>query len=326
MLMLLLATVSGLTCQSYTCYDKSIKLYPEQCISVNKTSVVIRTCDSSLVPYCQPLTSNTTCIPKTPKNLTSTAWPGEKCSKDSECAYGMCYKSKCNSFDFGKTCALDDQCNPGLFCNINTKTCEFQIYPGESGCTEDTDCWNSAGCNFGKCVPYFSLPASAPVDKCSQNKNYLCQNVICGQVGNQYICGSGVTNKTSKCSSSKDCVSTIDSTLGIQLTSDCKCSLSSSPQSYCKLFPGDSDYAQYIQMLKDWTSSDDIRLCNTQRRFADNCIKIDSDNEEIIYWKLRVQLWPMIDDNEKCTKEIFYSDFWKLDDEHGQDEGIKYKF
>jgi len=304
----------AITCPSYTCTSNSINLYKGQCIYASKSTLYLSPCKDSLIPYCSPSASNTTCIPNPQKSEKSTAWPGEKCSKDSTCAYGMCYKSRCNSQNFAMSCNIDDQCNPGLYCNLNTNTCAFLIQPLASGCTKSTDCVISSGCNFGVCIPYFNLTSGKELQTCQNNQNYLCQTQVCGTLNGKNVCGSEVTSFNGTCKSNSDCVSSFNKFLGYTIQSECKCSLEKAAAGYCTKLPGDQEYVDYIDDLKDWINSDEAKMCNTVRRFTDACLMIYGDGESILQKKMFIELWPQIRNNEDCTKEIFNTKYWDLKD------------
>lgn len=312
MLMLFLSSALAITCPSYICSPSKLTLYKEQCIYASKSTYYLSPCSNSLIPYCTPSSLNSTCI-KTPAiNLKSSAWPGESCTKDSTCAYGMCYQSRCNAQNFAKSCNIDDECNPGLFCNLTTYTCQFLIQPSMSGCTKDTDCVNSAGCNFGTCIPYFSIKSGQSVESCENNQNMLCSNVTCGKVNENFVCGSGVKSFGGICQSDSNCVSSVDSTLGYSLYSQCRCSLGEVAKGYCTKLPGDSEYLDYIGSLKAWLNNDESKMCSSVRRFTDECLTIFGEGEEILKEKLFIELWPQIENNTECTMEIFNTKYWNL--------------
>ena len=312
--MLILASALAITCPSYTCASKSVNLYKGQCIYASKSAYYLSLCKDSLIPYCSPSTFNTSCTPTPKKSEKSSAWPGEKCSKDSNCAYGMCFESRCNSQNFAMSCNIDDQCNPGLYCNLYTYTCAFLIQPLASGCSKSTDCAVSSGCNFGICTRYYSLDSGQEVETCQNNQNSLCSSLTCGSLNGKSVCGSGVTSFNGTCNSNSDCVSSVDKVLGYRLQSECKCSFGKQAAGYCTKLPGDEEYKDYINDLKTWLYSEKAKMCNTVRRFTDECLMIYGNGLSTLEEKMFIELWPQIKDNEDCTKKIFNTKYWELED------------
>jgi hypothetical protein len=172
-------------------------------------------------------------------------------------------------------------------------------------------------------VKYYTLPGGSDLDKCDQNMNRLCKSLTCGKIGDKVVCGNGVKLNGTDCNSSSDCLSTVDDVLGYSLNSDCKCSFSKKPESLCTLFPGDDDFKSYIEKEKSWVGSKEIRKCNTQRRFADGCLKQSNEGTVVMYWRMKVELYPMIENNEKCTKQVFNTQYWHLDESLSDEEKVR---
>lgn len=311
LLMLILSNVSALTCPTYSCKTANQSFSMQQCIYAAGTSYFLSSCQSKIVPYCQPSITNSTCTTSPVQETTGISWPGEACTTDSNCKYGICYQFHCNGQDFAMACTISDQCNPGLYCNPSG-TCAFQLEVGKTGCQSDSDCVNNAGCNGGKCISYFSLPAARPIDTCQGNLNLLCVNSICQTSTTGNFCGSLVNSFTGTCKTSSDCVSTMDSALKVTYNSQCLCSYSDG-SSYCTQLPGDSQYSDYLKRLKTWLANDIVRQCNTQRRTSSQCINLYfDDSDSLLLMKFYVQDYPMIKNNDQCTQTIFFQEYWQL--------------
>lgn len=319
LLMFLLSLASSLTCKNYYCKLQSEVFYPKQCISLSKSGYSLNPCINyskySVTPFCQPSSWNSTCAAKPAEATSNIAWPGESCKVDQNCIYGMCIKGICNAQNLGMECSVSDQCNPGLYCKSNK--CAFQIEPDSSGCTSDYDCVNGAGCNFGICKNYFSIsPNNISLSTCDNNQNILCQNIVCGVINNQKLCGGNVISQIGPCQSSSDCVTSVDTDLKITYTSQCACTLGKSAQGLCTLMPGDVNYTTYTNNMKGWVGSNDIRKCNTVRRFNDQCISQNWDDYKVLLFsKYNALLYPEIAENEQCTKEIYNTYYWGLYEE-----------
>lgn len=71
-----------------------------------------------------------------------------------------------------------DECNPGLRC-YNGR-CYNQIETGNSGCSDDFDCKNDAGCDVGVCKKLFSVKNRDWVSAClGSQTNYMCSSGFC---------------------------------------------------------------------------------------------------------------------------------------------------
>ena len=314
--MFILQATAALNCSSYVCQTNQ-NFLTQQCIYAGKGTYYLKTCKSSIVPYCPPIFSNSTCLPTPAKITTGVVWPGEHCKIDSDCKYGVCYQSVCNSKVFGMPCLVNDECNPGLFCSSNSNTCAFQLEAKEKGCTSDYDCVNGAGCNSGICVLYYSLKPTATVDTCINNFNNLCINALCFSIGSFSQCASSVTSYQGTCNVDSDCVSSNDPVVHANFTSTCKCALSNPGASYCTQLPGDNEFSLYIKSMKNWVQLAQIRMCNTVRRFSSQCItNYYSQANILLEYMNYVQSYPMIKNNAACTKKIYYQNYWRLVNEN----------
>ena len=276
-LLLIITTVISQDCPQYKCKSKKQKFTNSTCIAYIEGIYYISPCSSGV---CQMSLGyrNSTCMPESTSDL-SIAYPGEKCSKDSDCDSNLCKENICKGSAKGKKCITNTDCNSGLYCNNGI--CDKLFSIGDTGCTDDFQCENHAACNItestGTCFKYFSLNPGEIVATCSsQNYNFLCTSGLCGTYNNGlFVCLNDVKNSIPNpyiCSPNSKCESIPDSITGTILTADCDCGLGTG-SAYCNLFFGD-DYAnEYLQNLKAWMSSKEILNCNTNVRFSTECIK-----------------------------------------------------
>ena len=310
--MFFLSTCTGLTCPSFSCKKSTDIFAVQQCIYSGPSYYSLSPCTNPIIPYCNPSLSNTLCTIPPSQSLSGTSWPGEACTQDSTCKYGVCFQSRCNSKSFSATCQVSDECNPGLYCSAKG-ICEFQLEIGAKGCTADSDCVNSAGCNAATCVQYFSLAPLSAVDVCQNNINLLCSFSTCASSGSGNVCGGTVTSFQNQCSSNSDCVSSVDPASKTTYLSQCVCAYSVASSSYCTLLPGDSAYASYLKGLGVWLSAAEARQCNTKRRMSTQCIQLYSKAaNDLLMQRYYVQDYPMIKNNDNCTQAIFNQDYWEL--------------
>ena len=314
LLMFMFIAAEGLSCPNFTCSGEPHSY--QQCIYSSKNSINLTPCTDPIIPYCQPSLSNTLCSTVPPASLFKTSWPGENCTLDLNCVYGVCYQSVCNAQNYGDSCLINDQCNPGLYCN--NKICDFQIEIGQSGCVWDYDCVNGAGCNSGICTQYFSLSPGTQIDSCVGNNNQLCQYLTCANAilnnNTGFFCTSQLNSFTMNCNNDGDCLSNNDPILNTTLNSVCKCSYGNSG-SFCTQLPGDYEYSLYISNLTQWANDIANRMCNTVRRFSSQCISLYWDSlssKNLLLNQLFVMYYPQIKDNQDCTKLIYFQPYWQL--------------
>ena len=277
-LQLLALAYSAAVCSKYSCKPASMKFRYEQCIYPATNHFYLNKCSNSRIPFCQPSASsqNITCAPTIPESTYKVYYPGEPCTMDSNCLNGVCQSGVCNSLTWNEQCFSNADCNPGFYCN--NKRCDFQIKEGFTGCTTDESCVNNCGCNKGtnnnKCIKYLSLLPNTEVLECANNYNPLCTTTMCGEKNGKYYCSQSVSSKTLplKCTDKANCTSTVDSFLGKSLLSECECGNNPNGDMYCGLFPGDDIFSQYLTYLTQWYTSEELKLCHTDRRTSPTCM------------------------------------------------------
>ncbi|CAG9316760.1 unnamed protein product [Blepharisma stoltei] len=317
-------------CPIYTCKTSGQSFVNSTCIFYTQTAknptYFINACSSVKAPYCTPsVMANSTCeanLPSPPLN----AWPGEKCRSSSDCnslhAPRGCVSGICVGSQVNEVCYTNDDCNPGLRC-LN-QICTPQIPIGQSQCTSDYDCVNSAGCNVADtpqnsvCTPYFSISSHLPVGDCTaDNVSYLCNSGLCMDNNGVYECMNLLSSKEfpNICQVDGDCYSTRDDFFpnGI-LYGTCYCGYNPTATSYCSIFPGDKPYLQVTAYLKKWIQSSNINSCNTMRRFDIQCMSDWWEKKEFnyyYYYLLSADLWPLIEGSEKCTQEVYLANWYQ---------------
>ena len=324
----LLLTMSSVlespNCAKYACASSSqppAVLSSSTCVFYNASSnsYLSGACDDHYSKYCQlQYAANSTCtLMPEPEPLTS--WPGEACLNDTSCLSGNCLGGVCYGVGFNETCENDYDCSPGLFCN-NT-VCEFLSNLKET-CASDYDCLNNAGCNFGLCTPYLSLGDGTAVDMCNDFANLLCQSTLCltdSGTGKSYCLGT-MTSKAAlpaSCTNSLTCVSNTDpkwtgTNPGV-LYSACTCGYNPTGMSYCAAFPGDPVGVTYMTSLKAWINSPSIHLCNTHRRFNQECMQLHWDATSFNTYTsalLSYNYYPALQGIDSCTKGNYLQDYY----------------
>ena len=254
--------VSGLICKNYQCQTLSNNV----CISYNNSTYLVNPCKKGF--YCPIITKpgSSNCIESSTSPTYS--WPGESC-RSSLCAYGYSNGSTCIGQSANDPCKVSDDCNPGLYCLNNI--CQYLIPYNFGVCRSDYDCANSASCEEGICIQYFSKQ-EAEKTLCINNVSDTCQSGACF---NDFCLGD-LTNDNgqgSLCDTVNDCISSKYSMTIFPVLFYSKCECGMNGKSYCALFQGDGYMKYYRYYLNLWINSGLIQNCNTVRRFAPGCIK-----------------------------------------------------
>lgn len=234
----------------------------------------------------------------------------------------LCQSSVCVGQLNQEICIDNSHCNPGLFCN-NNNICDYQIPAGKFGCENDEMCVNQALCNFtgdpssSACVNAYSLFSGSYIASCPESGyNRLCMFDICISNNGFYFCGDQVWLMNTipvQCSSFEDCISQTDRFVGGYYYSNCTCGYNPSGNSYCQLLPGDQPYLRYLKLIQIWLESPKLNNCNTQRRFISPCMaEYFADYLELSYQYYYVGLYPMLQGNSDCIKDVMTTSFWSL--------------
>jgi hypothetical protein len=249
----------------------------------------------------------------------SALYPGESpCWSDENCVSGSCFDSICVGKPQLSPCQFSYECQPGLTCkpdDFQVNRCFDLLRPGSLGCFKDEDCVNSAGCdidsqhNIGMCRPYFSVKVGKQVLECKDFTNLICEKIQCGLVKGKYQCVEPSVSKTLPlpCTVQGDCTDK-----NHKFYSECSCGMNKDRQKYCRPFPGDSVSVSLLKSLKGWVSSKSILACSSERRWDFNCMR---KWEPKLYDRLKYDIlhyynYSVIQNNDKCIKEIFTYMYW----------------
>lgn len=329
-------------CVSFYCKSSDQNFVDETCAWFNQKSYAY---------YVDPCADNTTaCLIEGPNPgnytcqtapypLTPLKWPGESCSKSEDCQPNFCtgcVSGICAGSSEGTQCSNSNSCNPGLYCKNTkgSKVCTAQIPLNGTGCEQDSDCVNSAGCNItsyenlteNRCVQYWSLKTKEYVGTCDENQNQLCKSGWCysNDANTSYWCSEEFSNEIIIPS---PCIPTADYPCkflihGLTFTPNCNCGKNEAGYAYCELIPGDYPRMQYESMLKKWISSQAATLCNTVKRFDQSCIidKWDQKSiDELLYFELYTDYYTDIIGSPDCVAKTFYLDFIKYKKQYDDD-------
>lgn len=249
---------------------------------------------------------------------------GSKCIFDQDCTLNnVCLNERCVGLSKNSTCTSHLDCNVGLYCN-KKNICTPQIQIGHTGCLEDANCVNSAGCqtysltnsSMNICTSYFSLADYTSILACSTSGdvNYLCESGFCVNIGTSICYPAPKLTKASPviCNTNADCVSTATGKLGLVFNSNCACGRNTKGNQICSVMPGDEIYNNYDSMVRDWTESSGIKKCNTMGRFGYSCMQTywESDFKEFYKKEILALYYQWIVDTEACVLETYFNEYY----------------
>lgn len=313
-LFIILHLSDSIVCNPYQCAPAEFKMPSNFCsVSYNNT-FFLAPCDTS--HYCEIPTGQ---CQKIPSNLPQPQYPGEPCTKSSDCTTNSCVQSICKGLSSNSTCLSHEECDPGLRCY--KESCQKQLDVTDMNCFNDFDCINSAGCNLpqwsmtGTCTAYFSVPVGQLVSDCIEGVSYLCKSSECkkiGKFGNFGYCkASFISVKPSpvKCTSSNDCKGTDGL---IEDLSDCICGYNSAGNAYCEVFSGDLPALEYFET---WQKAlvQSLGRCNTVRRFEKDCLLAVGKFNEVLRATWKYQYYPLVQNNDQCVKEMITYEAYTFD-------------
>lgn len=311
--LLMVVSVNGvLDCAKYVC-DKSVSLSTNVCIGENSNIYYLSQCTDLKNSYCPVVFNlqNVTCtVPPSPYH---TAYPGERCSHDQDCLYGICNGNFCYGQEYGGDCNTHGECNPGLRCDPGLLKCNILMDSLTSGCVDDYDCLTDMGCDAGYCVPYYSIPIGGWVNNCTDSLSNFCESGQC-LYG---LCISPVKNSEkipAYCGQNSDCVSDNLEYDGIKIYGTCSCGYGTQGFSYCSLFVGDKPYQELIDVRQTWISTNSSAYCNTLRRWNKQCILAHGSAALAVkfdYLSLQASFYPEIQHADTCVLEIVYSEYYQ---------------
>lgn len=282
-------------CQKYACG----RLPNNFCLGLGSSTLYTSACPEDT--YCSSLG---TCLSIKSKYQDTSSYPGEQCSSEIPCKTGTCTLGICLGKSQNEKCESHLDCEPGLRCH---HTCKPLFKAKERGCLSDFDCSANSGCNFGECTEYFSLNPESKLEKCENFSNFLCSSKMCKD--GKCVKEQFANEFPKECFSDKDCISQDG------FFSSCVCGANEEGKSYCLPFPGDSIGLEYFSMVEDWVKSKSVMKCNTQRRFAEHCMKslwTPCLMVEYLYRTYRYQFFPVIIDNPDCVEKSLTQDYWKI--------------
>ena len=304
--------LSTVPCPTYTCSTAVNSTLGSSCISNSSYAYSLSLCSNSSY-YCEISGPGQGGLCELSYSLPVISYPGEACTANSTCTSGNCNAGMCTGNARGGQCVTNVDCAVGLSCR--NQNCTALILSGSSGCNNDYDCINSAGCSFinndeeGDCVDYYSLAEYTEVESCHGNRNKLCYSGLCAAYQGGYVCLPEVQNSGNSpymCSTADYCYSQNDTYTGTILKGKCECSIGGN--SYCSLFPGDPETYDYKNYRNAWINSQQINSCHTERRFEEQCMSQmwDSKKYSYLYYEDYVNLYGKIYNYTDCALQMYF--------------------
>lgn len=314
-------------CPSYVCGQ----LPAFSCIQYDQKSNTntVQKCANGL--YCQFNYTNPYQSVQCKPEEKNRGYPGESCISNEDCLYGECQANKtCAGYHIGKECNDTLNCDPGLYCKSSSTSpisvCSPLIPAGLSGCTRSTECSNLAYCNVSSlpensyCQASLSFRPGTLISNCYNGINYMCEHLYCVTLPSGSFCTStvpNIRNLPAVCQDERDCISASDPFVGSFFVGNCSCGINPNAKKYCKLFPGDPAYTNYVFYLSLWLNSEKITNCNSKRRMSLPCIKTYTDEYNynvLVYYIYLVDYYPQLQGNPSCVRESINTIFWESDE------------
>ena len=310
---ILLKAIS-ITCPSYSCPPAGFTFKDSStCMQERNTSIYLQSCPSGTV--CNSETS--VCGP--PESSYELGYAGDRCTSNSKCSSFSCVSGTCEGKNLNSSCSDHEDCNPGLRCS-QSGICINLIQIGQSGCTDDYECANNAGCNVtgstGTCIEYFSQPIEAFVNDCNNGVSKLCKTAECiklpkfSLLGKCKIATQSLNSIPNNCSSNIDCKGTD----GVDFfTGFCSCGFNANRNAYCSPFPGDMPGLAYYSVWKNALGAS-VGICNTLRRFSESCLELIGFKERVLEVTWGYVYYSQIQNNDACVKNVLTEDYYGSDD------------
>lgn len=303
----------SLTCSSYSCPPTGFKFANSTtCIQSQNSSFYVQTCATGQT--CNPMSGQC----ETEQSYNELGYAGDFCSSNSRCLSMNCVTGICQGGKVDSKCSDHQDCNPGLRCTAGGY-CAALISIGSTGCSNDYDCVNNAGCNMtgstGRCLEYLSQPIGSIVSDCNSGSSNLCKTAQCtkqpkfGTVGTCKVSVQSLKNLPVSCQSNMDCVGTDG--LGT-FTSTCSCGYNVNKTAYCSPFPGDLPGLNYYAAWKTALNATN-NICNTLKRFTDSCLEQVGQSEKVLTATWGYIYYSLIQGNDDCVKSALTNDYYQVD-------------
>jgi hypothetical protein len=262
-------------------------------------------------------TQNSTCVFS--YNLKKNLHPGSRCTTGEDCSFKVCINNVCAGATLNDKCVINTDCNPGFYCSYQG-FCQTLIPVGSTGCINDYQCSNNAGCNItdsiGTCIKSFSINAGEYVSSClSQNYNFLCNSGTCVSKNGFYVCIDAIENVAEDpylCKGDR-CQSKPDPVTGTTFFSDCTCGLGDGA-AYCNLYFGDSYGKVFLSYFRQWSLSAEIFKCNTDLRYDMDCVNTWWDTKKATgfsYYYYYYNYYPYVAQAQDCVTQVYLPLFYE---------------
>ena len=310
------ATATQDECPTYSCASLPVG----ECVQYNATnnSYNLHSClAGQFCPVALDSESNENCLTLPPSSQ-SFGYPGDTCTKNSDCS-GLaqnCTKGICYGFGVDHSCSDQPDCGVGLMCeNVGTNgTCQFQIPPGKACKTwvYDMNCINGDVCNNEVCVPMYSQPNGAIV-----STDYGVESCASGFYESfigfpeEGMCAPAPVSPVAEfpipCQPGTPCYSA-DGRWSIP----CQCGVNAQGSAFCPVFPGDDLYQNFLTLMKQYVNQSNPALCHILNFGEEACGAPQTLFTALNKAKVTVDYQVAIQDNTDCIKNTFTSAYWSL--------------
>ncbi|CAG9324487.1 unnamed protein product [Blepharisma stoltei] len=245
-------------CYFLTC---SSEQNPQNCLVVYNQSQVItlNPCGSNSICPVQNISPNLnhidrfinkTCVHESSSicnYLDRSRLTGQDCCKHTDCQSEQCGKSGCIGIKESQHCSKDEECDTNLYCT-DLGFCYKSYSSGSNGCKRDNECGAGYGCNFGKCVQYFSLSDGKKTEDSKFCKSMLKIGDICDSLS-LYL-QDEMSYYPFNCSIGDNCIFLGNSNKNpLFASTPCECDGKNKDTGYC------GQYIRYLKCISSLISS-----------------------------------------------------------------------
>mmetsp|Transcript_10170 Transcript_10170/g.11083 ORF Transcript_10170/g.11083 Transcript_10170/m.11083 type:complete len:395 (+) Transcript_10170:61-1245(+) len=218
----------------------------------------------------------------------------------------------CGGADEGHPCEQNNDCDVGLECSWYI--CRRQPVLGQS-CSDGRTCATGLICNSSStsedggpvCTQPFSVDFGQPADS---NDVCISGYSLDGVCRNARIWRS--PEKTNDCSFG-DCVAYEPGVTDSDQTLKCLCSAGDKGKAYCERIESDGQFANFKKakiLATNFECHMDVPIeeCGDLKRS-------EEDYNNYIVWSYEYINYSILQDNDRCTREVILPEYWKIKDD-----------
>jgi len=229
------------------------------------------------------------------------SFPGERWDPKRafyECGYGykVCSAFRWIGFLQNEICTMHEDCNPGLYWDSSTSTCQ-KVKDLGIQCKSSPECGRTAACIYlnsadanGKCVEYYTIEDNTSIYAKTEEDTFVCASgyawlssvsgVYEYKVGadfqaGAYVWGKSVVSENAgiECTTNTDCKTSVSG-----VYAKCGCSSGSSLM-FWGILTGNTEWKEYFTAVQTYYKN--TKDCHNARNFDGVCTQDELNNEKM---------------------------------------------